>query len=90
MQGLDAEAVLDRLNDVPYALDEERRARIPVRAIGMESSDLIERGLGVKRKTVGVDFIRHSPFGEPGAQYESVMQTRPRRRARGFKSVCSS
>jgi hypothetical protein len=74
---LDGEAVLDRLDDVPHALDEERPADIPVRAIGLESFDLIERGLRVVRKTIGVDFIRHSPFGEPGARSEDAGRTMP-------------
>jgi hypothetical protein len=39
-------------------------------AIGLQDSDLIKRGLSIRRDTVGVDFMRHTPFGEPGARYE--------------------
>jgi hypothetical protein len=49
-----------------------------MRAIGLEASDRIERGTGIGRDTTGVDFMRHSPFGEPGAREEAMGGPRPR------------
>ena len=51
---LDVEAALDGMDDVPHALDEERPARIPVRAIRLETSDRIERGPGIGRVPIEI------------------------------------
>ena len=63
---LEREAALDGMDDVSHPLDEERPARIPVRAIGLEASDLIERGRDIGRDPIWVDFMRHSPLGSLG------------------------
>ena len=57
---LDAEAALDGLDDVPHALDEEHPPGIAVCAIGLEASDLIERGLGDRARSDQGGF--HSAF----------------------------
>jgi hypothetical protein len=79
---LDVGVVLDGLDDVPHALDEEGLASVPVRAIGLEWFDLIERGPDIGRKMTFVDFIQHSPFGEPEARYEAARADHARDRTR--------
>ena len=70
-EGVDAVAVLDGLDDVPHALDEEPLAGIAVRAVGMEPSDLIERGCGIglvsDRRGLSFGILLS---GEPWARYE--------------------
>ena len=85
----DVKAALDGMDDASHALDEEGPARIPVRAIGLEASDLIERGPGIERDPIGVNFMRHSPFGEPGARYEekAADDARDRSRAAAIRSA---
>ncbi len=86
---LDVEAALHGMDDVPHALDEELPARIPMHAIRLESFDLSERGPGIGRVPIGLDFMRHSPFGEPGARYEEERagHTRDRSRAAAIRSA---
>jgi hypothetical protein len=44
-----------------------------MRSIGLEVSDRIEHGPGIGREPIGVEFMRHSPFGEPEAQYKEKL-----------------
>jgi hypothetical protein len=53
-----------------------------VAAISLQESDLIKPGPGIGHDAIGVDFMRHSPFGEPGARYEEKGADHARDRSR--------
>jgi hypothetical protein len=65
------------VDDFSHALDEQRPARNPVRAIGLEAPHLIESGADIGRDLIRVDLMRHSPVGEPVARHEQKVREAP-------------